>query len=86
MQEGLPGRVLRPRPRKRHFYRPKERDEGMTSDYHGRQLPAGIAEIFGLPSDLDASEAHRYSRRVREAELVRREEPTSPPGVEAEGV
>lgn len=53
-----------------HHVRPKLRGEGLTSDHEGRELPADLAEAFGLPAGLEASLAHRYSREVRKKEIL----------------
>lgn len=46
---------------------------GVKPRHLGRELPADLAEAFGLPEKLDASHAHRYSREVREAEILQDE-------------
>ena len=53
-----------------HHFRPKLRGEGLTSDHEGRELRADLAAAYGLPAGLDAVDAHRYSRGVRETEIL----------------
>lgn len=46
---------------------------GVKPRHLGRELPADLADAFGLPEKLDAADAHRYSRQVREAKILQDE-------------